>query len=105
MGKCYRFTLMLYLSGSMGRDRKLWKVLRTLLTNGTGGYKLNSRGITECIICKNLDQVKETERLEHQSGSCLRVDMALTIVEMAAGERGENRDSPGLIKAGHLGKC
>lgn len=44
--------------------------------------------------------------MEHQLGSPLRVDMALTVVEVAAGERGENKDSPSLvIKAGNLGKC
>lgn len=53
--------------------------------------------------------VKESgpdQRDRNQSGSCLRIDMALTVVEVAAGERGEKRESPGLvIKAGNLGKC
>ena len=44
--------------------------------------------------------------MEHQSGSRLRVDMALTVVEVAAGEMGDDKDSPSLvIKVGNLGKC
>lgn len=65
MDKLYGFTLILYLNGSVGKDRTLlWKVFRTLLANGTARHRLNSTGITECIMCKNLDWVKEKKSLE-----------------------------------------
>lgn len=71
MGKLYVLSLVLYLNGSAGIDRLLlWKVQSIPRANGTGRYRRNSAGITQCSIRENVGQVRETARPEEAVSGC-----------------------------------